>query len=141
MPTARRRTSTTSEADYEGIVIEESLEDRSVLHVIEIVSTRVEPITPAHRTPWLSQWTLHTVHVPADRAEAVAEALSKAFDSAHPASWYADFKNDEHHYVIYKDRVFFIDRRNRRQYDEAVTYGVERGLPEHQADFVALIED
>lgn len=126
--------------DYEGIIIEESLQDTSVLDAVDILDTRIAPITPEHRTPWLSQWTLHTVRVPEPRAHAVAEALSTALDPAHPGSWYADFKNESHHYVVFKDRVFFIDRRNAGQYAEAQQYGISRGLPEHQADFVALIE-
>jgi len=127
--------------DYEGIIIEESLEDRSVLDSVQILDKRVEPISAHHRTPWLERWTLHTVRIPESKARQVAEGLSHALDAAHPASWYADFKNETHHYVIYRERVFYIDRRSREQYAKAVDYGVSRGLPEHQADFLALIED
>jgi hypothetical protein len=126
--------------DFEGIIIEESLADVSVLEQVEVLATRIEPIRPEHHTPWLTQWTLHTVLVPEAQAPAVAEAISQAIDSVHPASWYADFKNESHHYVIFRDCVFHIDRRSAEQYAEAVAYGIERGLPEHQADFVALIE-
>jgi len=126
--------------DYEGIVIEESLEDPSVLSLVDVLATNAEPISPEHRTPWLTRWTLHTVRVPEASAGDVAEALSAAIDSDHPTSWYADFKNDTHHYIIYRERVFHIDRRSPAQYAEAVAYGVSRGLPEHQADFVYLID-
>jgi hypothetical protein len=127
--------------DYEGIIIEESLEDGSVLDSVEVLETRVEPVTPEHKTPWLAQWTLHTVRVPEARANDVAQELSKVLDSGHPASWYADFRSATHHFVVYRDRVFVIDRRDAAQYAEAIEYGVSRGLPEHQADFVALIDD
>jgi hypothetical protein len=126
--------------DYEGIVIEESLEDTSALLLVEVIDTRVEPITPEHQTPWISQLTLHTIRISEASARSTAEAISKALDAAHPASWYADFKSDTHHYVIYRNRIFHIDRRSREQYAEAVEYGIANGLPEHQADFVALIE-
>jgi hypothetical protein len=126
--------------DYEGIIIEESLEDRSVLDSLQVLDRKVELTTPHHETPWLSQWTLITVRLPEATAGKVAQALSVAIDSEHAGSWYAEFKNDAHHYVVYRDRVFYIDRRSREQYAEAVDYGVSRGLPEHQADFVALIE-
>ena len=126
--------------DYEGVIIEESLEDASVLGSLEVLDTHVEPITPEHRTPWLGQWTLHKVRIPEARAHDVAEALSKALDGDHPASWYADFKNDTHHYVVYRGRVFLIDRRDAAQYAEAADYGISHGLPEHQADFVALLD-
>ncbi len=50
--------------NYKGVIIEESLEDKAVLGQVKIVDTKVEPITPRHKTPWLTQWTLHTVEVP-----------------------------------------------------------------------------
>ena len=127
--------------DYEGIIIEESLEDRSVLDSVQILDKRVEPISAHHRTPWLERWTLLTVRVPEAMVKDIASVISMSIDAVHPASWYADFKNETHHYVIYRERVFYIDRRSREQYAKAVDYGVSRGLPEHQADFLALIED
>ncbi len=36
---------------FQGIVIEESLADRSVLDDIEIISTNVEAVTERHKTP------------------------------------------------------------------------------------------
>jgi hypothetical protein len=126
---------------YEGIVIEESLEDRSVLRRMQVLSTSVEPVTEDHHTPWLEQWTLHSVRVADVEAREVAEELSLALDSNHANSWYADFKDATHHYVIFRNRVFLIDRRSREQYEAARRFGIEHGLPEHQADFVALLDE
>ncbi len=50
--------------NYKGVIIEESLQDTSVLDNVRILKTKVEPITPKHKTPWLKQWTLHTVEIP-----------------------------------------------------------------------------
>ena len=52
---------------YKGVVIEESLTDKSILSKVKIESTKVEPITPEHKTPWLTQWTLHTIEIPNSR--------------------------------------------------------------------------
>lgn len=127
-------------ADFEGIVIAESLEDRGVLDGLEIVATEVQAVGEWHCTPWLAQWTLHTVRVAADEAPRVAEALSRAIDREHAVSWYADFKDERHHYVIFRGSVFYIDRWRPEEYQAAVDYGIAAGLPEHQADFVSLIE-
>jgi hypothetical protein len=108
--------------------------------MVQVFDTRIEPVTPAHQTPWLTQWTLHTIRVPEALAVDVAEVLSRTLDGDHPASWYADFKDDTHHYIVFRGRTFLIDRRDAGQYAEAVRYGIEHGLPEHQADFVALIQ-
>jgi hypothetical protein len=127
--------------DYEGVIIEESLRDTSVLGRLTILSTRVEPVTEWHQTPWLTHWTFVTIRVPEVDADEIAALIARAFDREHATSWYADYKNDTHHYVIYSDCGFYIDRHSAEEYDEARTYGIARGLPEHQADFIALIED
>ncbi|MFH1392775.1 MAG: hypothetical protein ABIG73_00080 [Patescibacteria group bacterium] len=121
--------------NYKGVIIEESLENTGVLKEVKILETEVEPVTNEHETPWLKQWTLHTVEIPEDKAEAIAEEISHALDRGHGGSWYADFKNDETHFIIFRDKVFKIDRKNKEQYNEAKEYGISLGIPEHQVDF------
>ena len=118
---------------FKGTIIEESLEDKSVLKKIRIISTEVEKVTDRHKTPWISQWTLHSVEIPDKNADDVAKEISTALDSEH--GWYADFKNDVDHYIIFKGKVFFIDRTSKEQYDEARRYGIRLGIPEYQVDF------
>jgi hypothetical protein len=120
--------------NFNGIIIEESLSDTAVLNDVKIVSTKVEPVTAEHRTPWVKQWTMHTVEIPDDKAAEVADKISRALDAGH--NWYADFKSDTEHYVIYRDKVFHItDRRDARQYEEATDYGISIGIPDYQVDF------
>jgi hypothetical protein len=52
--------------DYKGVIIEESLKDKSILKDVGILSTRVEEVTEEHETPWIDKWTLHTVEVAED---------------------------------------------------------------------------
>ena len=127
--------------DYEGVIIQESLRDPSVLRRLTIRSSRVEPVTEWHETPWLTQWTFLTVVVPEADADEIAALIGRAIDRDHATSWYADYKNDTHHYVIFSDCAFYIDRRDAREYEEARAYGIARGLPAHQANFVALLEE
>jgi hypothetical protein len=121
--------------NYQGVIIEESLENKEVLKKVKIVLTKVEKVTNEHQTPWLSRWTLHTVEISAKEAKKIAKAISKSLDRGHDGSWYADFKNDTHHYIIFRDKIFYIERKNREQYDEAKRYGISLGIPEHQLDF------
>ena len=121
--------------NYQGVIIEESLENKEVLKKIKIISTKVEPITDEHKTPRLSQWTLHTVEIPDNEAKEIAEGISKSLDRNHGGSWYADFKNDTYHYIIFRDKIFYIDRKRKEQYDEAKSYGISLGIPEYQVDF------
>jgi hypothetical protein len=121
--------------NYSGVIIEESLANKDVLKKVKILSTKVEKVTDEHKTPWLSQWTLHTVEIPENEAQSFAEEISKSLDYSHDSSWYADYKNDTHHYIIFKDKVFYIDRKSKEQYDEAKRYGISLGIPEYQVDF------
>lgn len=116
-----------------GCIIEESLEDKSILDGIHVVSTKVEQATEKNKTPWVKQWTHHKVEISTDEADEIAEKISKALDSKH--NWYADFKNDHIHYVIYRDKVFKIDRTKEEEYNEATKYGISIGIPDYQVDF------
>jgi hypothetical protein len=121
--------------DFEGVIIEESLKDKKVLEDVEIKSTKVEKVTPEHKTPWLSQWTLHNVIIPKGKAGEVAEEISKSLDYSQGTSWYADFKNDTTHYIIFKNKFFVIDRSKKEEYEEATKYGISLGIPPYQVDF------
>jgi hypothetical protein len=120
---------------FEGIVIEESLTNPEVLKRLQVVSTRVSKVTPDHRTPWLTQWTLHTVTALPDEVASIADELSRALDSAHPSSWYADFKSDSLHYIVFPSKVFVIDRNDANQYRHATEYGISIGITAQQVDF------
>lgn len=119
--------------NYIGVVIEESLEDKSFLNKIKIISVEVEDVNKEHKTPWLDRWTLDTVEIEEDKAKEIAEEISMSLEKEHP--WYADFKNNEHHFIIFRNKVFFIDRQSKEQYDVAKQYGISLGIPEYQVDF------
>lgn len=127
--------------NYQGVIIEESLENKEILKKIKIISTKIESIADEHKTPWLSQWTLHTVEILNNEAKEIAEEISKSLDHDHGGSWYADFKNDTHHYIIFCGKIFYIDRKSKKQYDEAKRYGISLGIPEYQADFHPEVEE
>lgn len=118
---------------FKGVIIEESLEDKRVLKKVKVVGTEVEKVTEEHKTPWIKQWTMHTVEIPDEKAEGIAQEIAKSLDSKH--AWYADFKNETHHYIIFRGRVFYIDRTSKEQYDEAKKYGISLGIPSYQVDF------
>jgi|SRR3989344_1700197 len=125
--------------DYKGVIIEESLENKDILKRVEILSTKVEKVTEKHKTPWIKQWTLHTVRIPESEVRTIAEKIGEVLDNKH--SWYADFKNATHHYIIFRNKVSFINRRSKKQYDEAKYYGISLGIPEYQVDFHLDIEE
>ncbi len=126
--------------DYKGVIIEESLEDKSPLKEVTILATKVEQVIEKHKTPWLKQWTLHTVEVPEDKVDELAEEISRSLDSQHGSSWYADFRNEKFHYIIFRNKVFKIDL-SKPVYRDAMEYGVKLGIPWHQLDFSPEIKE
>ncbi|MBI3956447.1 MAG: hypothetical protein HY340_00455 [Candidatus Kerfeldbacteria bacterium] len=120
-------------AKFLGVIIEESLENKDVLNDVTITESKVEPATEKHNTPWLKQWTMHTVEIHDDQIDDIAEKLSRSLDSQH--HWYCDFKNETTHYIIFRNKVFKIDRTKKEEYDKATAYGVTLGIPDYQLDF------
>lgn len=119
---------------YRGSIIEESLKNRNVLEGLRIVSAEVEDVTAAHRTPWLQQWTITTVEIEDGAIKAFTRKLQAAMETEH-SSWFADFKGDKDHYIVFPGKIFFIDHRRNDTYTEAVAYGVSLGIPKQQLAF------
>jgi len=119
--------------NYKGVIIEESLERTDILNDVTIISTKVEKVTEKHKTPWLAQWTLHTVEISEKLADEIADRLSMDLEKAH--SWYADYKNDIYHYIIYRGKIFKINLQNPVLYKDAKQYGISLGIPKYQVDF------
>jgi len=124
--------------NYHGTIIEESLENIDVLNDVKIISTKVEQVVEEHKTPWLKQWTLHKVEILEDQAGKVADEISKSLDSDHGGSWYTDYKNDNWHYIIFRNKVFKINRENVEEYQAAQDYGISLGIPAYQVDFTNI---
>jgi len=119
--------------NYKGVIIEESLDKTDILKKVNIIATKVGKVTEKHKTPWVKQWTLHTVEVAEKSAEDIAKKLSNDLESEH--NWYADFKNDKYHYIIYRGKIFKVDLKNPSLYKDAKQYGISLGIPEYQVDF------
>ena len=127
-----------TEGVFQGVIIEESLRDVAVLTDIRITSTEVESVTEKHQTPWLTCWTLHTVEIEAGEAPGIAEKISRSMDTRD--NWYADFKNNKLHFVIFRDKIFCVELGNSAQYEEVVKYGLSLGIPSYQLDFAPEVK-
>lgn len=58
--------------NYQGVIIEESLDNKSVMDKVKIIKTKISPVVEKHKTPWVKQWTMHTVEIPEEGAEKIA---------------------------------------------------------------------
>ncbi|MCK5413566.1 MAG: hypothetical protein KAI57_04300 [Candidatus Pacebacteria bacterium] len=97
--------------NFKGIIIEESLANIDILKGVNITE---------------------------NQAEEFANQLSKSLDQEHV--WYADFKNEIFHYIIFRDKVFKVDRTKKSQYDEVAKYGISLGIPAQQLDYSSQVK-
>lgn len=118
--------------DYKGIIIEESLTNRDIIEKLEIVSQETEEVTKEHNTPWLTKWTLDTVVIKQNEIDKITQSLSELIDSNHCDDWYCDFRNDEYHYIVFKNKVFKINRQDKKGYIAMQAYAESLGLPKWQ---------
>ena len=122
--------------DFHGVIIAESLRNKELINDLNIISTEVEAVNDSHQTSWLKQWTMHTIEVAEDKIEELAQKIGEnIYGRGAEHSWYADFKNDQWHYIVFADKVFKVDRNSKEQYQEAKKYGIDKGIPEYQVDF------
>lgn len=118
---------------FVGVLIEESLEDKKVLKEIKIIKTKIETVTEKHKTPWITKWTMHTMKIPSEKIKEVSEKISKSLDKKH--NWYADFQNNKEHYIIFRNKIFCVNKKSKEEYNKAKEYGISLGIPEYQVDF------
>lgn len=69
----------------------------------------------------------------------MAEKLSQSMGIEH--SWYADFKNEKFHYIIFRDKVFRVDMGSPKECRPVVEQGLSLGIPDYQLDFSPVIKD
>jgi len=93
--------------DFKGVLIEESLTDKSVLKELKILNTKKETVTEKHRTPWLKQWTLLSIEIPEEKIDEISEKIRLSLDKDH--EWYLDLKNNKYELTIFHNEV--IKRR------------------------------
>ena len=125
--------------NYRGVIIEESLENKEILKRVKILETQISPVLEKHKTPWVKQWTLHTVLIPENMVEDISNEISLSLDREH--NWYADYRNKTHHYIIFRNKIFCINRNSIEDYNKAKEYGISVGIPEYQVDFHPDIKD
>lgn len=119
--------------NYQGVIITESLSNKELLNNVKILETKISQTPEKNKTPWAVQWTQNTFEIPEQDAEKFAKQLSNDLKKEH--IWYADFKNEDYHFIVYRGRIFKVDLKDPIVYKEAKQYGISLGIPEHQVDF------
>ena len=98
--------------NFKGVIIEESLDDKSILKRIKIVKTKTEKVPDRYKIPWLQRWTKDIVEIPENEAEEIAEEIKKSMNKDY--DWHVFFFNKTAektvHFTINKDKVNRTER-------------------------------
>jgi len=101
-----------------GTIIENSLIDKSILNNLQITKTWTE-----------EDWILHDVII----NESQIKDIQKALDNG---PWYIHFWEGNNIVVIYKDKIFHINKLDKNTWKEAIEHGKTLSIPEEQLDFL-----
>lgn len=78
-------------------------------------------------------WTLIDFTAEDRDADRIAAELARCL--AAEGGWYADFRVDDDHVVVFADTVFRYRRGDRAGRADAEAYGRTAGVPDHQLDW------
>ncbi len=113
-----------------GLLLRESLQDESVLGLVRIAKTEVWDVQNA--ADWQpKRWTAISFEGQSERADEVAQALSRAMKPA----WYANLSTATHVYVVFAGKVFEYVKGDAQARAEAQAYALSVGVPDSQIDW------
>ena len=104
---------------FKGIIIENSLTDKSILNDLNIEKTWQD-----------GDWILHSVKVTENQILKLSKSLADG-------PWYIhlwETGKDEIR-VIFKDKIVTISSTDKSTWHEAISYGKSMGIPDEQLDF------
>lgn len=107
------------QAQYKGIIIEESLENRNILDEAKIIESKVSEDGEGH---------MYTVLVSPEYPERLAQNLKDG-------TWYAHFWNGRNVIAVFKGKTVRFNFDDKSTWKEALEYGRSLGIPEEQLDF------
>ncbi len=108
--------------DYHGLVVKEGLRRPELLHQLPCLGTR--------RT---DKWTLVKFGVPQIDLSRALDLIQAALLSE--PTYYAHVYGADQMIIIYPDRVFRVTP-DRATWDDAIRYGIDKGIPEEELIFV-----
>lgn len=118
---------------WTGVIIEESLNDNSVLDKVKIEKTEVsEEDDDPSENHGFPVWHLHSVSLARVDADMVAEKLSESLKSG---PWWVDLKGKEDAYVIFSGRIFKGEIGDKTFEEKVNNYASKVGCPDSQLPF------
>ncbi|HNZ85415.1 MAG TPA: hypothetical protein PKW38_03855 [Paludibacteraceae bacterium] len=114
--------------NYRGIVVEESLQDKSILDSCKILSTDVAEIDSR------TIWHIHKVQILEEQIHGFTKAIADKTDPN--GTWYSHFYHEDpdktQMIVTFYKKIFLVSKNN---CSKAIEYGLKQGVPAEQLDF------
>ena len=119
---------------WKGVIIEESLEDKSLLKLVKIVQTRLATLTNEEGK---GTFFFHQVCVNDGDIDKVVDKAKRVIKPR----WYMHFCRSEMIIVIFKNKVFKHMKGNDHSLYDIIKYGKSIGVNEAQLPTDRLIDD
>ena len=119
---------------WKGVIIEESLEDKSLLKLVTIVQTRLATLEHEEEK---GSFFMHHVTVEDDAIDRVVDKAKRAIKKG----WYMHFCRSNMMVVIFKNRVFKHMKGNDHSLYDLIKYGKSIGINEAQLPTDELIDN
>ena len=123
-----------SNMTFRGVIIEESLEDKSLLDMVDIASTAKEYLEDEANKGMM---TLYKFFLDEKRKSQFIRKAMKAILNG----WYMHFCGRGVMTVIFKDKSFHFTRRDTDKIKKAESYGQSIGIMPSQMNFAGMIDD
>ena len=97
--------------------------------MVETFNERV--IKAPASTPWTLTWSKVDFSIKDEDADRAAKIFQEVIDPnpKHWPKWYVDFKNERTHYIVYRNKIFKVNRSNKINYKPAFDHGLALGIP------------
>jgi len=117
---------------WKGVIIEESLGDKSLLSLVKIISSRKTTLENESERGIL---TFHSVELEDSNLDEFIETAQKSIKD----SFYIHICKDSEMIVIFRNKVFRFSSDNLEGLNEAREYGISVGVFKEQMPFEKLI--
>jgi len=119
---------------WKGVIIEESLNNPSLLNNINIVNTEK---TKLENDIQSKVYNLHKVEVDNDNLPTTLESISSNINNP----FYAHLVNGDTIHVAFPNKIFTAKRNNRKSFNTIKNYGKSLGIPKEQLNIEKLIDN
>ena len=112
-----------STEDYHGIIIMESLKDKTILDSLQILGRKEGRV-----------WTMLRVGVEVGRFKDTIKSISENLMRVKEIPYYAHFYRNNELIVVFPGKTFFITPK-RETWKPVLAFGKSKGIPEEMLDF------